>query len=70
MLIPLSLQLNEFNPMGDTLASVMGEWNRLYLKPDTISQGPVQANLSLALPHSPKVAVREGDNQETVVYLD
>ena len=25
MLIPLSLQLNEFNPMGDTLASVMGE---------------------------------------------
>lgn len=24
-LIPLSLQLNEFNPMGDTLASVMGE---------------------------------------------
>lgn len=24
ILIPLSLQLNEFNPMGDTLASVMG----------------------------------------------
>lgn len=25
MLMPLSLQLNEFNSMGDTLASVMGE---------------------------------------------
>lgn len=70
MLIPLSLQLNEFNPMGDTLASVMGEWSRLYLKPDTTSQGSVQANLSLALPHSPKVAVSEEGNQETVVYLD
>lgn len=25
ILILLSLQLNEFNPMGDTLASLMGE---------------------------------------------